>query len=1340
MNKSKILETLTSISKIKVWLSTNKGLTLLATALLILSITEFSFHSRIVILIEKRVTRVIKEQSIPLLFKSLDYGYFPPRLIMKEALYSDGKNTAKAEEVSISTKILPLIKLKLVPDTLDLYKPDIRWILNLKKDKPTEINFKKIIESFPLYKIKMGEGALYLENKKTNIHLQNLDLEVTKSTRSITTSLSSFTEVKYKDFLENFSININTNLDKDSLYIKYLNLQKENSILKVSGSVNADELFKQNKNLSDVASIYSQLNELRINTKVDLNDFNNFLKLVFKTNKNFNGEVQATGYFNKENLEQKSSIALLANNIQMPRFNLKAAKINASVSPKNITLKKDSFISFKPDSIIKIQSANIEKTKSGYWTKFKIKSDGFLLEDLLHTLDIPNSFFNSPIAIDSECKGSLFPTLTLSCSGDLDIKKFILTSKEETSFVDINRLQSRFRFNTGTKGLSFYAEPVYNNTNKESFTGKISGNIHYKNGFSITYKTDAFDLEFLNSIAGQSLNGIIAAEGKTEGSARWGRFFVDIKNSKDLTYNKFYLGKAKTKMTYSYPNLNIQDVEGHITENDSYTANFSLDTNADLMNLKIKSNDLSSKSISKVFKEFFTFPEGIQFKGSDFQLTFVGEPDIEKLDLNLSSTYPNLNVFGERFNQSSINLKGQKGEWSFYKTYFKKAKSSFTVDGKVFGFKEINLTLKNLDLHLENIDNLQKMGIKINGPAIFKLDAIGPIEGPKAFGRVQLKSTTGLRGKDLGNTDFGFRILENQIIFEGKAFDGKIIGNGIYPLNENGHLAFNGSVDNLDLFHIVEFKFDDFSTHYLPLTFTSDVTLFSNNGTPVIKGWVDKLDIEFKNASEKILKFKTSETVQFDRGDSAFSVTSAKDYKADLFIRSKNDDSIELRLNGPIEAHALQAFIPKTEILRGLVDVKNVKLVIADKKIKHYGEINFVNGTFKSKSFPYNFTDLNTKLKLNENKITFNRVDTRINNSPLLLSGFITTLPLSIETLLQYNNLRIEYPKGISSLSDGILRINGSNLPLLAKGRIYVKEGEFKRDLLTGVDGKTIIANKFLPKEILHENAPPFDLDLLLKISDNYVVTTSEINGNAKGELKLDGNIFNPLTRGRIELQRGTTINFLDKIFSVQEGHLNYANNYINNPNLYIDATTEVSDNNDITSNKYFIRMLVEGPAENLKFSLNSNPSLVEKEIISLLTLGTVSTQLVGQEISTQQQATHSGLQVGSFLLQQNKGIQELQKKTGTKIGISSSVDTFNVNPKVQLKKKWSPKLSSTVSQSFGNQQVLELSTKYQVNQSISTSLTIKNNQTQDATQLLNRRIQQGEIFGIDLQYKFEFD
>jgi len=1345
MNKNKILETLTSTSKVKEWLSKNTGTVLICAALVFIIIIESFFHSSLVYFVEKKVVTEIKNRSIPLVFKSLDYGYLPPRLIVKDAVYSAGVNSAEIETGTISVKILPLIKLKLVPSTLYLKKPKVTWSLpkvNKKNnDESSSLNFQKILDLFPLSKAIISEGDLNLSNKNTTVKLKKLDLEIEEGVRSLKLDLSSFVEAKHGNFSEMISVNFNTNLEEDSIYIKFLNLQKENSILKVTGSLKTKDLLAQKQVFKDIESIYEQINELSINTQVNLTDFNETLKYFSKSQRDFKGNVQTTGYFNQNNEDQSSRFNVNVSNLVLPKLKLFSAKIGGEISTSGLDLKDGAFVEFKEGSRLNIESAHVESQSDGYWTNFIVKSKTFLLEDLLHSLNIPNKSFNSPMALNSKCRGSLNPVLALSCDGELDIKKFILTLKD-SPFLDLNRLKTPFELKVGKKELSFSSQPIFTNKEQKSYTGEVSGNIHYVKGFNINYESPSFDLGFMNSIANQKLRGIIKAKGQTEGSSRWAKFFVDVKEGKQMKYNDFYLSNAETTVSYKYPNLKASNVTGYITDDDDYNADFTLNTDTNLMRLTANGTNFTNTSITKFFADSFNFPEGVTFNNSNFKFSLDGPTDIEKANLTLINSVPAFTAFGEVFGRSRIELKGENGKWSFHNTNLNRKDSTFAVEGDVVGFKEIDIKLTSLDSKLEEINLLSSLKTKISGPAIIKLEAKGPISGPKAFGRIQLKDTKDIRGLNLGNSDIGYRIYEDQVSFKGEAFNKKIVGDGIYPLNSEGDAAFKGKFDNFDLFRVVEFKIDDSSAYSLNINLVSDFIASSDKKAPLLSGWFDQVNIDFKNASQSILNLKNYETILFENAENGFVLTSYDSHKASVFIKTEknNKSSIFTKINGLIEASALQGFIPQTDILRGLFNFNNVEAVLSRKSFNCGGLVKYTNGTFKNSSFPYSFTDINTILNLKGNKITFDKIDARINNSPVFAKGYLKLFPFYLNTDFNYEALQIDYPTDIISLSDGAINISGDSLPLKAAGTINVKSGEFKKDLLSGEDGKTITANKFLPETILYKNSPPFVLDVGLNIGNNYKVNTSEITGKASGFLKLKGNAFNPVTKGSINLKPGMKLNFLDKTFSLKEGRLIYSSSYIDNPNLYIDAKTEVFDNNDITSSKYMIRMLVEGAADNLKFSFNSTPSLAEKEIISLLTLGTISTQAVGQEITTQQQATHQGLQVGSFLLQKNKGIQELQKKTGTEIGIGSSVDAYNVNPKVQLKKKWSPKLSSTVSQSFGNQQVLSLSTEYKVNQKVSTSLNVQNNQTQDATQLLNRQVQQGEIFGLDLQYKFEFE
>lgn len=1317
----------------------NKNYVLIALALIALFALDKAFHQKISVFLTKKISKEIENRELDIKFSTADYGYFPPRVIINSVFYDSEQLILNAEFLSLSANIIPLIKAKFVPNTLYIKSANVK-IKSKKEDslntKNLSTSFEKIYNLIPLNAIQLENSSLEIGFKDGQIDLKNTDLEVLKKTRSIDFLIQSKSTIEHPKHHDSFDINISSTLDKDSIYLRFANLQKKNSIVNLSGSIKSNILSE----ISDVdlklKSMYSYVNELRMNATIDLADVSQLIKILSKKKTESNGLLLITSYFNEYSKNDKNSINLVAKKINTPFIELKEAKIEADIFTEKIVI-GPSIIKLTDSSQLQSSGAVLKKENETYWLKTSLDSKNINFEDILSSLKAGKLDIKAPIKIKTDCTGSIYPVFGVTCKGQTAIKSLNLNINGKT-FLDLNTIKSAFTTKITKKELFFSSK--INSTSDSSSYAKAEGSIHYVKGFDINFESESFNLNFINVFAGQKLKGTLSGTGQTKGSSKWGTVAIDISEANNFKFNEFYFGNVKGDLSYKFPYFKVSNISGGITLFDSYSGDFMINTQKDSLSLALKGSNANDSSIRLLFRDLFEFPESITFTKLEYDIGLSGPLDIEKTNLDIKTQFKSIDFYEESFQSAAINLSGTEGEWKFSDTNFLKKSSSVTASGSVKGFKTIDIELKSKALKLEDIDKLKALNFKLTGDADFQLKAQGPIGGPVARGQLLLTNTLGVNRENLGSSNLNFRLYEDQISFEGETFKKAIVGQGVYPLNADGVLEFTGQVKNLDILSLTEFNSDAVTLFHLPVSFKSSVRIDFLENKINTSGWIENFVMVLKNVNEPVIKLSKFERANLKKDKVDFKLKSKDGRQTNVAFDFSQKKGIGIDLNGSVNASPLIAFIPSTEIIEGDIEFKRVSLFFTQDSLDQSGSILYSNGIFKTNDFPYSFSDFNATLLLTRTKVLFKEIQTRLNNSIINGTGYLNTSPLNLNLSVKFDDLRLAYPEGINSLSSGEITVIGSQLPLQTKGLINVSEGQFTKDLLTTSDGKTVSVNRFLPKQVLYHNAPPFDLNLLLKISETFKVKSSEITGNVKGALRLKGNAYNPNSVGSLELIKNMEISFLDKIFKVQEGRVSYENFAIDNPSIYVDATSDVFDSNDIQNKKYNVRMLVKGRAQDPKISFTSQPPLGEKEIISLLTLGTVSTQTVGQEINTQQQATYSGLQVGSFLIQKNKAIRELQEKTGTEIGISSSVDALSVNPKVQLKKKWSPKLSSTVSQSFGNQQVLSLSTEYNVNEKVSTSINVRNNQTQDASQLINRRVQQGEIFGVDLQYKFEFE
>ncbi|GAG16849.1 unnamed protein product, partial [marine sediment metagenome] len=118
------------------------------------------------------------------------------------------------------------------------------------------------------------------------------------------------------------------------------------------------------------------------------------------------------------------------------------------------------------------------------------------------------------------------------------------------------------------------------------------------------------------------------------------------------------------------------------------------------------------------------------------------------------------------------------------------------------------------------------------------------------------------------------------------------------------------------------------------------------------------------------------------------------------------------------------------------------------------------------------------------------------------------------------------------------------------------------------------------------------DIDLEVKILDDFIAKANDFNLKLVGGLKVQGVLSAPKLNGALQIKQGY-IAFLDKKFRVSEGKVIFADSTGEDMILDIRAKTEIDDI-DVFLN-------VSGILAQPTITLSSSPVLSESEIISLL-------------------------------------------------------------------------------------------------------------------------------------------
>jgi len=1310
---------------------------------------EILLHGRIATALDKQIRIQVQKLDLDLKFSKLDYGYFPPNVSLKKITFKNKNTIASAESINLTIRLWPLISGRFKAGNLfvDKLNASIKVQVDKKPSKTTlELELNKILKLIPIQHLLLSNSKLILLDKKNVFNFELEFLELEKLFSKLQLEIKSRVDLRTRDFKEDFLLNSKIRWQKKGFFISFFTLQKQKSILQLSGFIKKNILkLKQ----FDPQSFHKNITELRFSLNSDLEEFSPLMTKFIKPSllkkakyKHFEGRLQASAYYfpgaqKESSSKDRGSLQIKGDDLITPFASLKSLNFDGEIDSKSLKAKSLS-VAFSEKSTLNLKDLTLESKNSNYYVSAQLSSDNVHIEDVIKSLNLQASNLKIPISINARCGGSLHKKMLIKCDGSSNIKSFdIYNSQDKSSLISTEDIQSKFLTYIKKDELNFEADLEHKDRkSKLKTTAQLNGLVNYITGFDLQFETSPLDLHFVKNISGLKFKGQTSLKGAAKGSSKWGTFQADLIN-KDFQLNNFFFGNSQGTIAYAFPLLTVKNIQGSLLDyENSYSGDFALNVQKNSMDIDFLGQQISDQGLRALFWDQFQLPPDLKFQ-SNLIVKAGGSTDINAMDVDLKTKATELNVFGEKFDSATIEISGQQGDWILKKGLLEKQASSIDARGGFKGLKSMDLRLISKNMNFEDSTFLKNLGLKITGPLNVTLNASGPFDGPEAVGTITSVDSRGPNKNQLGDSNLGYRLYEKDLFFKGDVFSNSFNGEGFYPLKPGGRLSLKGKFKNFDVLNFLNFNSENAKGTGLFINGESD---FRRTAKENFSGTIDTMDVELKTEQRSLLKITQSGEGNFQKPISF--KTLQKNDEATFILDLSRQNVNKISFNGSLDISFLQPLIPTCEFVSGRLMSDQLAWEKRSKKVLSSGVARIESSNFKSDAFPYSFSKISSQLNFDNNEIQIQNLSAFLSNTQIFGSGKIQTFaPPYIDLNFKYKNLNLEFPKKIFTTSDGRIGLKGSSIPLNIDGNLLIKEGVFAAELLNSSSSQTVMPNKRLPLKILRRSSPPADLkNVRIKIKNKMKVINTEADGFVSGDLVANGNPIDPVVNGKIQLKPGFKINFQDNTFDVKEGLINYKNKTLESPEVFVDASTSIKDNNDPLEKSYSVRMLASGYPQDLNIDFTSQPALDEKQIVSLLTIGTVSTQSLGQEINAQEQAAYSGFQFGSYLLQRNKAVKDLKKKTGIEIGVSSSLTSFGVSPKVEAKKGWTPKFSTALSQTFGNQRNLEFKNEYKLNKKTSTILGIQNNQTNDAAQLNNRRVRQGLILDLGLQYKFEFD
>jgi len=331
------------------------------------------------------------------------------------------------------------------------------------------------------------------------------------------------------------------------------------------------------------------------------------------------------------------------------------------------------------------------------------------------------------------------------------------------------------------------------------------------------------------------------------------------------------------------------------------------------------------------------------------------------------------------------------------------------------------------------------------------------------------------------------------------------------------------------------------------------------------------------------------------------------------FINGKYNNFYNLDLKGKVPTSYLLFFTEKiTELSGNIILDLNVNNKNSFHEIN--GDISLSNIGFQIPEILNRIQSFNGKLKIKSNKLIIKDTKGQLGNGKFEFngeadfSGLKTLRPSNMNLTFNANNLPVYISDTLDLILNSQLEIS-LNKKSMIKGDIIVLEGIFYKDINLNMALLEKVSRKKRTEDIkngyLNNLFNDVNFDISIKSRSLFNVENNYAKLKINPDLKLIGNISNPVISGRAEVDSGEII-FQKNSFVLSKGVIDFINPYKIEPVFDFKGES--------TIRQWDIILEITGTPEDIKFNIQSNPSLEHADIISLLVLGKTTREFVEKE------------------------------------------------------------------------------------------------------------------------------
>ena len=908
-------------------------------------------------------------------------------------------------------------------------------------------------------------------------------------------------------------------------------------------------------------------------------------------------EFSGTGEYSLGHLTARGSLGAHDVALPYPWFHTSGISAHGDYELKNNRLVVPDF---EADALGGSLKARLEMEVRGLIFRVESRAEGFSLAAIIAALDHPG-FPVVPLHWDSRVAGDAVTTWTgefqhLDSRGTVDWMPLNQPVNEKIPVL----AHIPFHFLRDIESADLPKAWISTPTTRIDFDGRLS-----TFDTALDVKLDTRDLLPWNDFI-TALRGHDAVPRRITGSADWrGRIsgplvlasFDGHFRARDAVYDQLAWDEIEGDLSYSHDHLRLDHTRARRGPSSaSLSLALSLtgwgfdDQNSWDLDVRLTRED--TDGLQSLFGT--SFPAHGLLTG-----TFRGHGTRADPQLSASFSLEDLFARGMHFETARGNLEWNGKEVSVTNGELRKGRA-LARGGLKFRPADqiIEFELSAAEVGIEDLEPMRNDRLPLAGRLEFALRGSGPLRAPSAEGKLRLTQFK-VGSEILGDFDALLHSDGRQLRIEATSTmaTGKLSGRLAVILSGDYSMDGEVSVENMDLdpFLQTALRLKDLTGH------SRVVGKFQFSGPLADPGRIAvDADISDISLDYETVKLQNVGPLRFTYRRDEVRIISAHlagpdtDLTVSGYARFGSDRRISMAFAGRANLQLLTGIWPQLEA-RGAA-VVNASIEGALPRPSITGRLRLENAATSYGDFPAGLSNVNGECVFDISRMIFENLTAEAGGGKLTLSGSMSygEGPLRFDVTTRAQKVRIRYPAGLSWLTSGRLRLQGTTNGALLSGRVVVER-------LLMLEGLNVAAIMATSRDAVHGGGAGssflrnLQIDIEAVSSSDARVEWSAARFESEAELRIRGTAEHPVLLGHVHLLAGD-MDFRGNRYRLTRGDMNFSNPFRLDPVIDVEATTTIQ--------QYEVSIQLSGPASRLALSYRSDPPLPSSDIITLLALG----------------------------------------------------------------------------------------------------------------------------------------